>query len=166
MPGTSSVAARLHTFWRNPPRKSGMRSKPSPYILRLSREFRKRQTETESLLWSRLRNRQLGGLKFRRQHPIGRYIADFCCYDRKLVVEVDGGIHTKQDQRLYDTLRQKDIEALGYRVVRVTTGEIKRDIDAVLQGIKSACLASPPRSPSPSGEGDGGEVKGLYDRNP
>lgn len=129
-----------------------MRSKPSPYILHLSREFRKKQTQTESLLWSLLRDRQLGGLKFRRQHPIGRYIADFCYYDRKLVVEVDGGVHMKQDQHLYDRLRQEDIEAQGYRVVRVTTEEVKRDVDAVLLAIKLACLASPPRSPSPSGE--------------
>lgn len=65
----------------------------------------------------------------------------------------------KHDQRLYDSLRQEDIEAQGYRVVRVTTEEIKRDIGAVLLTIKSACLASPPRSPSPVGEGEGGEVE-------
>ncbi|MGA9363651.1 MAG: endonuclease domain-containing protein [Bacteroidota bacterium] len=136
-----------------------MQSKPSPYILRLSREFRKKQTETESLLWSRLRSCQLGGLKFRRQHPIGRYIADFCCYEHRLVIEVDGGVHMKQDQRFYDKLRQEDIEAQGYRVVRVTTEEVKRDIAAVLRTIRLASLASPPRSPSPVGEGEGGEVE-------
>ena len=135
-----------------------MRLKPSPYILRLSRRFRKKQTQTESLLWSRLRNRELAGLKFRRQHPIGRYIADFYCHEHKLVIEVDGGVHMKQDKRLYDRLREEAIEAEGYRVVRVTSDEIKKDIEAVLRTIKLTGLSSPPRSPSPAGEGEGGEA--------
>jgi len=137
-------------------------------MLRLSREFRKKQTETESLLWSRLRSRQLGGLKFRRQHPIGRYIADFYCHEHKLVVEVDGGVHMKQDQRLYDRLRQEDIEAQGYRIVRVTSEQVKKDIDGTLWKILSACQSSLP-APLPRGRGvptqsGRGEVKGMYDR--
>jgi type I restriction enzyme R subunit len=155
-----------------------VQSKPSPYIVRLSREFRKKQTETESLLWSRLQNRQLGGVKFRRQHPIGRYIADFCCYEHKLVVEVDGGVHMEQNQRLYDRLRQEDIEAEGFKVLRVTTQEVVTDIEAVLRKISNAVGSSPPaplpreRSsdfdelvegvPTPSGRG---EARGIYDRN-
>jgi cyclase len=86
----------------------------------------------------------LGGLKFRRQHPIGRYIADFCCYEHKLVVEVDGGVHMKQDQHLYDRLRQEDIEAQGFNVLRITIQEVVTDIEAVLREISNAVRSSPP----------------------
>jgi cyclase len=86
----------------------------------------------------------LGGLKFRRQHPIGRYIADFCCYEHKLVVEVDGSVHMKQEQQLYDSLRQEDIEAQGFKVLRVTTQEVGADIEAVLRKIGNAVRPSPP----------------------
>ncbi len=141
-----------------------MQSKPSPYILRLSREFRKKQTETESLLWSRLRSRQLGGLKFRRQHPIGRYIADFCCHEHRLVIEVDGGVHMKQDQRFYDKLRQEDIEAQGYRVVRVTTEEVKRDIEAVLRQSNWRVLPHPLDPPLPWERGKGVRWSAPHDR--
>jgi very-short-patch-repair endonuclease len=89
----------------------------------------------------------LGELKFRRQHAIGRYIADFCCYEHKLVVEVDGGVHMKQGQHLYDRLRQEDIEAQGFNVLRITTQEVVTDIEAVLRKISNAVRPSLPAPP-------------------
>ncbi len=70
-------------------------------MVELCRQFRKHPTTTEEMLWQCLRNRRLQGLKFRRQHPIGRYIADFYCHEHKLVAEADGGIHMKKDQKPY-----------------------------------------------------------------
>jgi very-short-patch-repair endonuclease len=119
-----------------------------PYLLALCRQFRKKPTETEAMLWECLRNHRLHGLKFRRQHAIGRYIADFYCHEFKLVVEVDGGIHLKKNQALYDAARQEDLEAQGYTVVRLTTHEVNSDLEATLWRI----LPSPP-SPLPVGEG-------------
>jgi predicted helicase/very-short-patch-repair endonuclease len=120
------------------------------YLLNLCREFRKNPTETETMLWECLRDRRLYGYKFRRQHPIGRYIADFYCHELKLIIEVDGGIHNKKDQKLYDEARQEDLEARGYQVVRLATDEVKRDLPGALGRIIPS-----PASPLPQGEGSG-----------
>ena len=82
----------------------------------VSRSLRRRQTDAERRLWERIRDRQLGGHKFRRQYPIGGYVADFCCFDRKLVVELDGGQHAETVER--DTARDVVLRANGYRVIR------------------------------------------------
>jgi very-short-patch-repair endonuclease len=95
------------------------------YILVLCREFRKHLTGSEALLWRCLRNRSLNGLKFRRQYPIGRSIIDFYCHEHRLVVEVDGGIHLGNDQRLYDVARQHDLEDQGYTVLRLKAVDVE-----------------------------------------
>ena len=81
-----------------------------------ARQLRCQQTDVEAKLWMRLRDRQLSGAKFRRQHPIGPYVVDFCCPDCGLVVELDGGQHADQTAR--DTVRTRFLEAEGYRVIR------------------------------------------------
>ena len=111
---------------------TGTRQKLPDYLVDLCREFRKHPTDTESMLWACLRDRQLHGFKFRRQHPIGRYIADFYCHELRLIVEVDGGIHMQKDQKLYDVARQEDLEGQGYTVVRVSTDEVKKSLRRVL----------------------------------
>ena len=78
-----------------------------------ARDLRQRSTDAERALWMRLRNRQLVGYKFRRQVPIGEYIIDFVCLERKVVIEVDGGHH--QEQAPYDTDRTTWLESLGFR---------------------------------------------------
>ena len=80
------------------------------------RELRARSTDAEWKLWSILRNRQLGGFKFRRQVPIDRYFADFACLDARLIVELDGSQHA--DRGEYDTERTRMLESLGWRVIR------------------------------------------------
>ena len=92
----------------------------------LSSELRQRSTETENLLWEKLRNRQLLGRKIRRQVPIGAYVVDFYCAEEKLVIEIDGGIHETQQEQ--DQLRQETLEALGLRVIRLTVDQVENQL--------------------------------------
>ena len=92
----------------------------------LSSELRQRSTETENLLWEKLRNRQLLGRKIRRQVPIGAYVVDFYCAEEKLVIEIDGGIHETQQEQ--DQLRQETLEALGLRVIRLTVDQFENQL--------------------------------------
>ena len=102
-----------------------------------ARELRREQTPAERKLWSRLRRKQLYGLKFRRQHPIGRFIVDFCCVSQALVIEVDGDSHSEQEE--YDQERTAWLEARGYRVIRFGNQQVERQIDAVLDEIARVC---------------------------
>ncbi|HOK51344.1 MAG: endonuclease domain-containing protein [Bacteroidales bacterium] len=109
-------------------------------IAKLSKELRKQPTDSEKILWQYLRNRKLNGLKFYRQKPIfyayeKRYlffIADFYCYEKKLVIELDGGIHELQKE--YDEQRDIILNNLGLRVLRIKNEELK-EINKVLQRI-------------------------------
>jgi very-short-patch-repair endonuclease len=101
-----------------------------------ARELRTRQTEAELVLWAALRNRGLGGLKFRRQHPIGPFVADFCCPDRRLVVELDGDVHETQVE--HDAEREALLVAAGYRVLRFRNETITADLSSALAQIQSA----------------------------
>jgi len=116
-------------------------------------ELRKSQTQAEEFLWEILRNRQFMKLKFRRQHQIGDYIVDFYCHDKRLVIEIDGGIHNKQYQIKKDKKRDVYLTSLGITVLRFTNEQVINNIENVLQEISEYCL------PSPSGrrEGDEGE---------
>ena len=105
--------------------------------VRRARSLRRPLTPAESSLWRFLRNGHVAGLRFRRQHPIGRYIADFCCVDRKLVVELDGYSHEDRDRS--DAYRTAAIEARGYRVVRFTNDDVARDVLAVVSAIAQEC---------------------------
>ena len=90
-------------------------------------------TECEQALWNILSNKKLNGLRFRRQHPISRYIADFYNHENRLVIELDGEIHDKQ--REYDYNRDKFLEASGYKVIRFTNKDIKTNIEEVVRTI-------------------------------
>jgi len=94
------------------------------------------QSPPEGVLWSRLRDRQLGGLKFRRQHPIDGLVVDFCCVESLLVVELDSRFHA--GRRAEDEARDRKLEALGYRTVRVTAAQVSTDLNAVLEFIMRA----------------------------
>jgi very-short-patch-repair endonuclease len=100
-----------------------------------SRELRQVSTKAEKLLWEELRNKKLNGLKFRRQHPLGKYIADFYCHEKKLVIELDGAIHDKKENKEYDKSRTFEIEALGICVIRFKNDEVETNIDIVLSKI-------------------------------
>ena len=88
-----------------------------------ARSLRQNATEVERKLWSHLRKKQIGGLRFRRQHPLGPYIVDFFCGSARLVVELDGDQHGEDQNEAYDQKRTLWIEAQGYRVVRFSNSE-------------------------------------------
>jgi very-short-patch-repair endonuclease len=112
-----------------------------------ARELRGRQTSAEEILWEALRNRQLAGLKFRRQNPIGPFVADFCCPDRRLIVEVDGGVHAAQRQD--DANREVLLKTAGYLVMHFPNEAITSDLSHVLTAIRTAAEAQRPRSGTP-----------------
>ena len=97
-----------------------------------ARAMRKQPTPAERRLWQRLRNRQLGGLKFRRQLPLGPYIADFACKGPAVIIECDGGQHA---ENAYDARRDAWFAAEGYRVFRFWNGEILDNLEGVLETI-------------------------------
>jgi very-short-patch-repair endonuclease len=101
-----------------------------------ARSLRHEMTEAEKVLWNELKNRKLNGLKFRRQHPIHYYIADFYCHEKKLIIEVDGEIHKNRDIREHDENRSAEFERLGIRVVRVTNEQVLNSLGEVIDTIK------------------------------
>ena len=107
-------------------------------LVQHARELRKNATEAEQILWRALRDRQLGGLKFRRQHPIGRLILDFYCPEKRLAVELDGGQHAADDQRAYDAERTAFLNDQGITVLRFWNHEVLNHLERVLQTILSA----------------------------
>jgi len=102
----------------------------------LARRLRRQPTEAEVRLWRYLRNKQLHGVKFRRQEAIGPYVADFACHGRKLIVEVDGGQHDAE--RAYDEARTGYFESAGWRVVRFWNNDVLANTEGVLQMIGAA----------------------------
>ena len=92
-------------------------------------------TPAESLLWHQLRRKALGGFRFRRQHPIGPYIADFYCNEANLAIEVDGKIHLQETQRERDRIRGIALENHGLRIIRFTNDQIENELNAVLEQI-------------------------------
>ena len=98
-----------------------------------ARENRKHQTISEGLLWSVLRSKQLCDLKFRREHPIAGFIADFACESKKLVVEIDGGYYDQTSER--DIQREKVFRSLGWDVIRFSDSDVEQDAEAVARAI-------------------------------
>ncbi|MCF3629334.1 endonuclease domain-containing protein [Thalassospiraceae bacterium LMO-SO8] len=95
--------------------------------------LRKSMTDAERRLWQALRNRQLASHKFRRQHPIPPYVADFACVERGLIVEVDGGQHSARAEA--DAARTQALQARGFRVLRIWNNEVMENLEGVLAAI-------------------------------
>jgi very-short-patch-repair endonuclease len=100
-------------------------------------------SDAERKLWHSLRSRQIEGARFRRQHPIGSHIVDFVCLERRLVIEVDGGQHTEDDQMAHDVRRDRWLEGEGYRILRVPAVEVFQNIAGVLDTIWAALQEMP-----------------------
>lgn len=105
-----------------------------------ARSLRKAPTSAEAKLWSRIRRGQIEGFRFRRQHPIGRFIADFACIEARLVIEVDGATHSTDAERANDARRTDWLESEGWRVFRAWNHEIYDNLDGVLEAIRLAVL--------------------------
>lgn len=125
------------------------------YKIDLARELRQRQTESEALLWNHLRAHRLDGLGFRRQRPIGRFVADFCCEKARLVIEVDGGYHDTLQQRELDREREAHFTGRGYTIVRVSAEAVITDTDGILRQIQAAAHGSAILPSPAAGEGPG-----------
>ena len=117
-----------------------------------AKRLRRVQTEAEHKLWSLLRSRRLYGVKFRRQYPVGRYIADFCCPEGKLIVEIDGGVHHKTYSQ--DRARDESLMCRGYRVLRFWNSDVMKHTDRVMRRI-ALVLRTPSPRPSPPTRGRG-----------
>jgi len=111
------------------------------FTFQKAEELRKHMTKAELILWEELRNKKLLGLKFRRQHPISRFIADFYRHKHKLVIELDGEIHLKNYVAINDKKREDEIKSLGITVLRFKNNEIINHLESVLQQISNFCNA-------------------------
>ena len=111
-----------------------------PVIMARAREMRHPQTPAEATLWQALRNRKLK-LKFRRQHPIDRFIIDFYCADAKLLIEIDGASHFEPGQEEYDKARTEFLEEMGYRLIRFTNHDVRYNLAAVVDEIQRTAVS-------------------------
>lgn len=105
-------------------------------VFELAKGLRQNMTPEENVLWLYLKE-GVKGFRFRRQHPIGTYIADFYCHKIKLIIEADGKIHDKEENKKYDKQRENDLKNMGYNIIRFTNEEIKNNIQNVLARINS-----------------------------
>ncbi|MFZ5766275.1 MAG: DUF559 domain-containing protein [Thermodesulfobacteriota bacterium] len=118
-------------------------------ILKNARELRQNQTDAEQLLWGVLRDRRFDGKKFRRQHPVGRYILDFYCHELKLAIELDGGQHNEATTQQYDEERTRFLNEQGIQVIRFWNNEVLQQTNSVLESLWNALTPTP----LPEGEG-------------
>lgn len=129
-------------MWKGAPKSSFLKAK----------ELRRNETEAEKLLWDKLKGNQIYGLKFRRQHPIQLFIADFYCHQIKLIIEIDGKYHLTKEQMIKDQERTEILNKNGVQVIRFKNDEIINDMTLVLSQIKiKAEKLKIQISPSPKG---------------
>lgn len=121
-----------------------------------AQDLRKNSTDAERVLWRHLRDRQLGGWKFRRQHAVGPFIVDFVCLEEKLIIEVDGGQHA--EKMVQDAGWTEHLSKSGYQVVRFWNNEVLQETEAVLQVILSRLSADVPPHPDPLPQGGEGKI--------
>jgi very-short-patch-repair endonuclease len=121
-----------------------------------AKRLRQEKTPTEAILWERLRDRRCMNLKFRRQHPVGRFVLDFYCEALKVAIEVDGGIHELPAQRKADLERQVELEGLGIRFIRVPARLIEQKPSGLMH-LLTETLSIQNGTPLPSRERGRGE---------
>lgn len=152
---------------------------PDPRLLEYARAMRREPTPAERVMWRLLRNRQLAGYKFRRQHPLGLYIADFYSRDAALVVELDGDSHFTPEEIEHDRIRHAYLESLDLCVLRFLNPDVFDNADAVVELIGKTCAGRSgllrrrtprphrqprdrrPQSPSPPLRGGEGRGEGV-----
>jgi very-short-patch-repair endonuclease len=119
-----------------------MRKDTPEYVKGLAKQLRKDQTEAEKNLWENLRKDKIAGYNFRRQYPIGRYIADFYCSKANLVIEIDGKVHNGIEQKEYDKIREQEIKNRLIKIIRITNEEVFDNLDKVIEKIKRIVKAN------------------------
>ena len=124
----------------------------------LAKGLRRRMTDAETILWSRLRHDSIRGMRFRRQHPIGPYIADFACIPANLIVEVDGATHGSDEEVTHDRKRDAYLRKSGWRVVRIRNEDVYQHLDDIVDMIfrlipppSAAAVAASDTSPAGGG---------------
>lgn len=126
-----------------------MKKQPSNGAREQAKALRREMTEAEKQIWHRLRSRQTDGYRFRRQVPLGRFIADFVCHEAKLIVETDGGQHDPSSEE--EARRSRFLESQGYRVLRFWNNEVLENPDGVLTAIAQDLYRGHPHpNPPPS----------------
>ena len=119
----------------------------SPKTLAKAHDLRMDMTIQEKILWQKLRNKKVLGFKFRRQHAIAQFIADFYCHKAKLVIEIDGGYHLDEAQKEYDQNRTDELGNYGIKVLRFSNKEVELRIESVIQTIENYLQKiTPPKS--------------------
>jgi very-short-patch-repair endonuclease len=117
-----------------------------------ARSLRRDSTDAERIIWSALRAHRLNGASFRRQTPVGPYVADFLCHSAKLIVEIDGGQHFEREQQKRDARREAFLTSKGYRILRFNNLDVMTNRHGVLESI-AAALAAAPSPPLPRKRG-------------
>jgi very-short-patch-repair endonuclease len=97
----------------------------------LARELRKKSTPQEIIFWSKTKGRKFRNLKFRRQHLLGKYVVDFICLEKKLIIELDGYQHKEEERKTYDIERTLFLERMGFKIIRFWNNEINNNLDGV-----------------------------------
>jgi len=115
----------------------------APRLKTNSRSLRKKSTPQEILLWSRIKNRSFHNLKFRRQHIIDKYIVDFICLEKKIIIELDGSQHKREKDIKYDQNRNGHLKFLGFKVLRFWNNEVNKNLDGVMLEIEKTMEFSP-----------------------
>ena len=113
-------------------------------LVNTAKALRKSQTDAEKLIWRHLRAKQMEGLKFRRQQPIGNYVVDFICLEKSLVIEADGGQHVDNTK---DEGRDAGLTSEGFKVLRFWNNEVLTNMEGVLEVIRGNCMSHPPLTP-------------------
>ncbi len=113
---------------------------PSPVLYEYAKQMRRNSTEAEEILWQRLRNKQIAGLKFRRQHPIDKFIVDFYSHEINLAVELDGNVHDQAEQRDLDKGRTETLKEFGINLIRFNNEEVLNNIETVINKLSKKIL--------------------------
>ena len=131
-----SQKKKSSTTKKNPFKENGMFAGAHPLVFQLAKDLRRNMTHAEKILWMHLKE-GVHGLKFRRQHPIGIYVADFYCHKIKLIIEADGNIHEIGNNPACDKEREKSLNEKGYKMIRFKNYQIEKDLKTVLDQISS-----------------------------
>jgi very-short-patch-repair endonuclease len=119
---------------------NNLHKKTSPVLYEYAKQMRRNSTEGEEILWQRLRNKQIAGLKFRRQHPIDKFIVDFYSHEINLAIELDGSVHDQGEQNDLDKGRTETLKEFGINLIRFNNEEVISNVDTVINKLSKRIL--------------------------